>query len=100
MKILGIFVLSDRHQDCLLPLAKAAGTKGMQTHLHFAGSGVRLIPRFDFDLLPASTRITICSASARSYRVEQRLDARLRQWLVPPEQMPRLVRQCDNHLFF
>lgn len=100
MKILGIFILTDRHPDYLLPLAMAAGAKGMQTHVHFAGSGVRLIPEFDLDLLPASTRITICSESARSYRVDHRLQASLRQRLVPPGRMSRLVRQCDCHLFF
>lgn len=99
MKTLGIFILSDRHPDYLLPLASAAGAKGMATHLHFAGSGVRLVPGMDFDRFPALTRMTICSDSARSYQVDGHLDARFRQWVVPAEWIARIVRQCDSHLF-
>jgi hypothetical protein len=99
MKTLGIFILSDHHPDYLWPMVRAARSKGMITHIHFAGSGVRLVPGADFNLLPASTQITICRQSVELFQVDRRLEARLSHWLVPADQLARLIRQCDRHLF-
>jgi hypothetical protein len=99
MKIFGIFIISDRHPDYLWPLARAARGKGLITHIHFAGSGVRLVPGADFNLLPASTQITICRQSVELFQVDRQLEARWSNWLVPSDQLARLIRQCDRHLF-
>jgi hypothetical protein len=99
MKTLGIFILTDRHPDYLLPLASAAWGKGMITHIHFAGSGVRLVSGADFTFLPAATQITICRQSAELFKVDRQLEARWPHWLVPSHLIARLILQCDSQLF-
>jgi len=99
MKTLGIFILTDRHCDYLLPLASAARGKGRITHIHFAGSGVRLVPGADLTFLPAATQITICRQSAELFKVARQLESRWPHWLVPSHFMARLIRRCDSHLF-
>jgi hypothetical protein len=99
MKTLGIFVGSDRFPEYFQSLAGAAEAKGLNVHLHFFGSGVRLIPVIEFDQLPASSRVTICRESAAGLELDAGPDAPWRRWLVPPEQMARIIQVCDRHLF-
>jgi hypothetical protein len=99
MKTLGIFVGSDRFPEYFRALAMAAGNKGLNVHLHFFGPGVRLVPGIKFDQLPESSQVTICRESAAKLELDAGPDARWRRWLVPPEQMARIIRVCDRHLF-
>jgi hypothetical protein len=99
MKTLGIFIGSDRHSDYLWALVGAVGEKGPKLHIHFFGSGVRLVPAADFDQLPVTTQVTICRESAAMLPQDYRREAHCRRWLVPQEQMARIIRACDRHLF-
>ena len=99
MKTLGIFVGSDHFPQYFRDLAAAAGKKGLNVHLHFFGSGVRLVPGTEFDQLPGSLRVTICRESAIKERIDAGLEAPWHLWLVPPEQLARIILACDRHLF-
>jgi hypothetical protein len=99
VKTLGIFVGSERCADYLWALAEAAGEEGLNLYIHFFGAGVRLVPAVDFQQLPASAQITICREGARRLPFENRRNACWRRRLVPPEQMARIIRACDRHLF-
>ncbi len=99
MKTLGIFIGSDRYPEYFQALAAAAGEKGLNVHLHFFGSGVRLVPETEFDRLPASSRVTICRESMDKLNLNAGPKAPWRRWLVPPGQMARIIHACDRHLF-
>lgn len=99
MKTLGIFIISDRNPDYLKSLAWAARDKGLATHIHFSGSGVRLAAGADFDDLPPASRITICAESAELFEVDRRLRDCCAQWLVPSSRMAQIMRSCDRHIF-
>jgi hypothetical protein len=99
VKTLGIFVGSERFADYLWALAEAAGKEGMNLHIHFFGAGVRLVPAADLQRLPASAQISICREGARMLPSENRRNTCWRRWLVPPEQMARIIRACDRHVF-
>lgn len=99
MKTLGIFIGSDRFPEYFWSLAGAAGEKGLNVHLHFFGSGVRLVPGTEFHRLPGSSRVTICRESVARLQLGSGPDDQWRRWLVPPEQMARIIQACDRHLF-
>lgn len=99
MKTLGIFVGSDRFPEYFRALVGAAGEKGLNVHLHFFGSGVRLVPGIEFEQLPGSLRVTICRESAVKLQLDTGSKTPWHLWLVPPEQMARIIRECDRHLF-
>lgn len=99
MDSLGIFITSDHHPDYLWPLARAAREKGLTVHLHFSGSGVRLVHPVDSNQWSAWAQITVCRESAALFQVQRRLEAHRPQWLVPSGRMARLIRECDRHLF-
>ena len=99
MDTLGIFVTSDRYPDYWWALARAAGAKGLMVHLHFSGSGVRLIPTTDLNELSVWARITVCRESAALFQVDRSIKSHRSQWLVPSSRIARLIRECDRHLF-
>lgn len=99
MKTLGIFIGSDRFPEYFRDLAAAAEAKGLNVHLHFFGSGVRLVPGTEFDKFPESLRITICRESAVKLLPVGGPGTPWHPWLVPPEHMACIIRECDRHLF-
>ena len=99
MGTLGIFITSDHYPDYLWALASAARDKGLMVHIHFSGSGVRLVSADDLNQLPSWAQITVCQESAALFQVDRHLQAHRPQWLVESGRMARLIRECDRHLF-
>jgi hypothetical protein len=99
MKTLGIFVGSDRFPGYFQALVRAAAEKGLNVHLHFFGSGVRLVPGTKIEQLPGSLQVTVCRDSAVKQLREFGPETPWHLWLVPPEHMVRIIRSCDRHLF-
>jgi hypothetical protein len=99
MKTLGIFVGSDRFPEYFRDLAAAAGDRGHNVHLHFFGSGVRLVPGIEFGRLPANSMVTICRESVARLQLDAGPKVPWRRWVVSPGQMARIIRACDRHVF-
>ncbi len=99
MDALGIFVTSDRYPDYLWPLALAARDKGLAVHIHFSGSGVRLISQADLERLSALAQISVCRESAVQFNMNSQMEAHWPHLLVSAGRMARLVQNCHRLLF-
>lgn len=99
MDCLGIFISSDRYPEYWWPLVRAARDKGLRVHVHFSGSGVRLIPEADLERLSALVQISVCRESAVQFGINSKLEVRWPHLLVSPGGMARLVRTCNRVLF-
>ena len=98
MKTLALIITTDRCPDQVWSLAQTANAKKLQVRIHLAGPGVRLIREPGFRQLARRAAITICTESASSFLTDKDHRIEYSQWLAPPDQMARLIAQCDRHL--
>ena len=97
---LGIIVNTNRYFDFVSPLVEAAADHNKSVHIHLVGSGCQFAVTDACMRLSQKAWITMCAKSARQMvpGIEEGIKGRIS--LVPPEDLTKLLKQCDRHVVF
>ena len=99
-QILGIIVNSSRYFDFVANLAEAAAGSGKAVHIHLLGAGCGFALTDACRRLSRQARITVCSQSAAKMAPVIGCGDMNELCLVPPQELTRLLKQCDRHVVF
>ena len=97
---LGIIVNSDRYFDFVTSLAEAATGCGKVVHMHLLDTGCRFALTDACRRLSRRIRITVCAQSAEKMSPETGGGDLHGLQLAPPQELTRLLKQCDRHVVF
>ncbi|MEK6194129.1 MAG: hypothetical protein N2F24_07875 [Deltaproteobacteria bacterium] len=97
---LGIVVNSNRYFDFVTHLAKAAVDHDKAVHMHLLGEGCEFAATKACKRLSYQARITMCAKSARQMVQKDLERVKDRISLVPPQELTKLLEQCDRHVVF
>ena len=93
---LGIIVNSNRYFEFVSNLAEAAADHDKVVKIHLLGAGCQFAATDACMRLRRRTRITMCAKSAG--QISQ--GAKEHIPLVPPQELTRLLEQCDRYVVF
>lgn len=97
---LGIVVNSNRYFDFVVNLAEAAAEHDKVVHIHLLGAGCEFIITDGCMRLSRWVQITMCSKSAQQIVQEEAERVKDRICMVPPQELTRLLKQCDRYVVF
>ena len=97
---LGIVVNSNRYFDFVTHLAEAAADHDKTVHIHLLGDGCEFATTEACIRLSRQARITMCAKSARQIVQEDVERVKDGISLVPPQELTRLLKQCDRYVVF
>ena len=98
--MLGIIVNSNRYFEFVTRLAEAAAEHDKAVRIHLLGDGCEFVTTEACTRLSRQTRITMCAKSAGRLTQGIEKEANERIALVPPQELTRLLQQCDRYVVF
>lgn len=97
---LGIIVNSNRYFDFVVNLAEAAADHDKAVQIHLLGDGCQFATTEACTRLSHRARITMCAKSACQMTPGAAEGVKDRIPLVPPQELTKLLKQCERYVVF